>query len=67
MKNKMSDLNNHLFAQMERLADGSLSIEDLDREVKRAEAIVKLMVRSTQGLPPLSDDMCPCQNVVPIR
>ncbi len=42
MKNKMSDLNNHLFAQLERLADESLSAEQLDAEVKRADAIVGL-------------------------
>lgn len=40
MKNKLTDLNNHLFAQLERLADEDLSPEDVEREVKRADAIV---------------------------
>lgn len=39
-KNKIVDLNNHLFAQLERLGDEGLSIEEIDRECKRAEAIV---------------------------
>lgn len=42
MKNKMSDLNNHLFAQLERLADEEMSVEKIDQEVKRTEAIVKV-------------------------
>lgn len=42
MKNKMSDLNNHLFAQLERLASEDLTPEQIDQEVKRADAIVSL-------------------------
>ena len=40
MKNKLGDLNDHLFAQLERLSDENLSTEDIEREVKRADAIV---------------------------
>tara|TARA_R110000751_G_scaffold146094_9_gene250000 strand:+ start:6581 stop:6970 length:390 start_codon:yes stop_codon:yes gene_type:complete len=40
MKNKLSDLNNHLFAQMERLSDEDLSAEKIEQEVQRAKAIV---------------------------
>lgn len=40
MKNKLSDLNDHLFAQLERLADEDLAPDDLERETKRGEAIV---------------------------
>lgn len=40
MKNKLSDLNNHLFAQLERLADEGLSSEQLEREAKRGAVIV---------------------------
>lgn len=40
MKNRLSDLNNHLFAQLERLSDEGLSAEQIDQEAKRGEAIV---------------------------
>lgn len=40
MKNKLSDLNNHLFAQLERLSDEKLSPEQIDKEVRRGGAIV---------------------------
>jgi hypothetical protein len=42
MKNRLSDLNNHLFAQLKRLADETLSPEQLEQEVKRADAIVSV-------------------------
>jgi hypothetical protein len=40
MKNKLTDLNDHLFAQLERLSDESLTPEEIAKEVTRAEAIV---------------------------
>lgn len=42
MKNKLGDLNNHLFAQLERLSDETLSAEQVEQEVKRTEAIVSV-------------------------
>lgn len=39
MKNKLSDLNNHLFAQLERLGDESLKPEQLKTEIERGKAI----------------------------
>lgn len=40
MKNKLVDLNNHLFAQLERLGDENLSAEQIEQEIKRTDAIV---------------------------
>lgn len=40
MKNKLSDLNDHLFAQLERLSEEGLSKESIEQEVKRGAAIV---------------------------
>lgn len=39
MRNKIEDLNNHLFSALERLNDEELSEEQLDREIKRSKAI----------------------------
>jgi len=40
MKNKLSDLNDHLFAQLERLSDEDLTPEQIDKEAQRGAAIV---------------------------
>lgn len=40
MKNRLSDLNDHLFAQIERLSDENLTPEQVDAEAKRSEAMV---------------------------
>lgn len=40
MKNKLTDLNDHLFAQLERLGDESLDEDQISTEAKRAKAIV---------------------------
>lgn len=40
MKNKLADLNNHLFAQLERLSDEGLTSEQIEQEVRRTDAIV---------------------------
>lgn len=42
MKNKLSDLNDHLFAQMERLSEEGLTAEQIQQEAKRGEAIVNV-------------------------
>ena len=42
MKNKLSDLNNHLFMQLERLAEEGLTPEQIEAEAQRADAIVSL-------------------------
>jgi hypothetical protein len=40
MKNRLCDLNDHLFAQMERLSDEDLSPEQVQQECVRAQAMV---------------------------
>lgn len=41
-RNKLSDLNNHLFEQLERLNDESLSNEDLEKEMKRQKSMSEI-------------------------
>lgn len=42
MKNKLTDLNDHLFAQLERLSDEDLAGDALSTEIGRSEAIVQV-------------------------
>lgn len=42
MKNTLGDLNNHLFAQLEKLGDDDLTGEELDKEIQRSEAMAKI-------------------------
>ena len=42
MKNKITDLNNHLFEQLERLNDDELKGDDLEREIRRADAMCQV-------------------------
>ena len=42
MKNTLGDLNNHLFAQLEKLSDDDLSGDELDTEIRRSEAMAKV-------------------------
>ena len=42
MNNKLSDLNNHLFAEIERLSDEELNEDELKSEIDRARAITSV-------------------------
>lgn len=42
MKDKLSDLNTHLFAQMERLQDEELIGDELRTEIERAKAVTMI-------------------------
>lgn len=42
MKNTLTDLNNYLFEAIERINDDSLDDTQLDKEIKRSEAVQKI-------------------------
>lgn len=49
MKNKFSDLHNHLFVQLERLSDEQMNAEQIGQEVKRAQAMVAVADQIVAG------------------
>lgn len=42
MRNTLGDLNNHLFAQLERLGDEEISGDQLAEEVNRAKSVTEV-------------------------
>lgn len=49
MKNKLTDLNDHLFAQIERLSDENLTPEQIEQEARRGNAIVGIADQIIRG------------------
>jgi len=49
MSNSLADLNAHLFAQLDRLADTNLDADGIEREVARAGAIAELSDKVLHG------------------
>lgn len=49
MKNTLADLNDYLFEQLERINDDSLSPEELERELKKTDSIVKVSEKIIQN------------------
>jgi hypothetical protein len=49
MANSLTDLNNHLFAQLNRMAAADMTPEQIEQEVKRADAIVSLADQVTRN------------------
>lgn len=45
MKNKLTDLNDILFAQLERLTDDELTPEQVTQELQRTQAVVQVADR----------------------
>lgn len=41
-RNTLGDLNNHLFAQLEKMDDDELTGDQLDNEIRRTEAMAKI-------------------------
>lgn len=49
MKNKLTDLNDILFAQLERLTSEDLTPESIEAEMQRTTAVVQLADRIVDG------------------
>jgi len=49
MSNRLTDLNTHLFAQLDRLSADDMTAEDIEREAARAEAIVAVADQITDN------------------
>jgi hypothetical protein len=48
-RNKLSDMNDHLFAQLERLGDENISDETLEKEIHRAKAMAQIATQIVNG------------------
>lgn len=57
MKTKMSDLNRHLFEQLERLNDIDLKGDDLKAEIDRSKAMAQIATQIVNGAKTTIDAM----------
>lgn len=57
MRNKLSDLNNHLFTQLERLNAEDLTDEELKKEIDRAKAMSGIATQIVNGTKAVVDAM----------
>lgn len=48
-KNTLDDLNNHLFEELERLNDRDLAEDQVDKEIKRSDAVSKVATNIIQN------------------
>lgn len=68
MQNGLTDLNNHLFAEMERLGDESLRGDELKEEMERADSMARIATQIVQNnniilkAIKLADDMADANN-----
>lgn len=49
MKNRLTDLNDHLFAQIERLGDEDLKGDELKDEIERADSMARIATQIVQN------------------
>ena len=69
MKNRLTDLNDHLFAQLERLGDEDLKGDDLKAEIGRADSMAKIatqIVNNSNNIIKtikMADDMMDADNI----
>lgn len=49
MQNRLTDLNNHPFEQLERLNDEDLSGDDLKAEIERADSMARIATQIVQN------------------
>lgn len=71
MQNTLGDLNNHLFAQLERLGDEDLKGDKLIEEISRSKAISDVATRIIANgslvlsAKKLSDDRVDAKTIIP--
>lgn len=49
MTNKLSELNNHLFAQLDRLSKADMTPEQIEAEIKRGQTVAAVAEQIVRG------------------